>query len=198
MNKAILERVLMGPKGWNGFSMGDVLGVAPNSATPEHVKELDWKEVMQLFHAAITPEISALHGEYQAEVLDVGMLAFLASYISHNLFGPGHWEGKGFMPQKNNRGWGYNLFSGKNGSSPARTRKMNTSIGISRIDNRDSFHLNYSVHNKGYIGTMRDEIRQVNPELFIGMGYLGEMTGPLTPAPFILYGRPAPWQGPDK
>ncbi|ACL04657.1 hypothetical protein Dalk_2967 [Desulfatibacillum aliphaticivorans] len=198
MNKAILERILMGFKGWNGCSMGDVLGVDPNSATADHVRNLGWKEVMQLFHAGITPKMDALNGEYNAEVLDVGVLAFLASFISHNLFGPGHWDGKGFKPLKEARGWGYNIFSGKNGSGPARVRKMNTRLGMSRIDDRDSFLLDYSVHNKGFVKTMRDEIRQINPDLFIGMGYLGEATGPLTPAPFILHGKPSPWKGPDE
>ncbi|MBI9077883.1 MAG: hypothetical protein JEZ02_20965 [Desulfatibacillum sp.] len=197
MNKMILERVLMGPKGWNGFSMGDVLGIDPKKATPDHIKSLDMKGVAQLFHAAITPEMAVLKGEYTAELLTAGKTAFLAELITHNFFGPGHWDGKGFMPLKDQRGWGYNIFSGKNGSGPARVRKMNTRIGLSCIDNRDSFHLQYKVHNPGFIGLMRDEIRQVNPELFIGIGYMDILTGPLIPAPFILHGKPSPWKGPD-
>ena len=44
---------------------------------------------------------------------------------------------------------------------------------------------------------MRDEIRQINDNLFIGAGYMGLGGGPINPAPFALIGPPKPWVGPD-
>lgn len=194
--KKVVQYVVTAGRGWNGDSMGDVLGVSPSRATMEDVKKLGWLQVMQLFHAAIEPAFDELKGEYKAEVLDVGPLAPVAAYISHNVFGPGKWIGKAFRPQKNNRGWGHNLFQGKNGA-PARVRKMNFSISESNIDARKSIHLDYGVHNKGFIGTMHDEIRKINDSLYIGLGYMKAGGGPFNPAPFVIYGEATEWVGPD-
>jgi len=45
---------------------------------------------------------------------------------------------------------------------------------------------------------MQDEVRKVNDNLFICIGYMGIGGGSINPAFFILYGEPEKWVGADK
>jgi hypothetical protein len=45
---------------------------------------------------------------------------------------------------------------------------------------------------------MRDELRKINPTLFIGMGYMPIGGGSINPGPFVVYGNPSPWLGPSE
>jgi hypothetical protein len=156
---------------------------------------------MQLFYAAPAPEFSSMNGQYRAKILSVGVMAFATDFFTHHFFGPGRWEGKAFFPFETARGWGYNLFAVTgDGEEPAisRTRRMDTYVGKSNIDDRDSFHLNYSPHNSGLVGSMHDEIRKINDQLFLGMGYMAAGGGSINPAPFVLYGKPDKWVEPEE
>ena len=189
-----------GSGGWDGRSAGHILGVPAEKATPDDVERLSKAEVMQLFYASPAPEFGSMQGEYKAKLVPVGVMSFMTDLFTHHLFGPGRWEGKAFFPFEKDRGWGYNLFMviGEDDKiAVARTRKMDTYVGKSNIDDRDSFHLKYSPYNTGMVGSMRDEIRKVNDSLYICMGYMAAGGGSLNPAPFILYGKPFPWVGPD-
>jgi hypothetical protein len=62
-------------------------------------------------------------------------------------------------------------------------------------DGKLSFLVDYSADNTGTIHSMRDEIRQINDNLFIGAGYMALGGGPINPAPFALMGPPKPWVG---
>jgi hypothetical protein len=72
---------------------------------------------------------------------------------------------------------------------------MNTYIGASNIDRKMSFHLDYSPYNSGLVHSMHDEIRKINDNLYIGMGYMAAGGGSINPAPFVLVGPPAVWVG---
>ncbi len=50
---------------------------------------------------------------------------------------------------------------------------MDTWVGPSEIDGRDSFHLKYEAYNDGLVNSMHDEVRKVNDQLYICMGYMG-------------------------
>ena len=76
--------------------------------------------------------------------------------------------------------------------------KMDTFIGRSRFDEKDSFHLVYEAYNRGRNHSMRDEIRRINDKLFIAVGCLKWNLDTLNPSPFILLGEPEPWVGPDE
>jgi len=186
--------------GWDGRSMDDILGVPAEKASPEDVEKLSKSDVMQLFYAADTPEFTKIKGEYKAKLVSVGILSFVNDYYAHHLMGPGHWEAKAFSPFEKDQGWGYNLFTVEEDGDTGivRTMKMDTSVGRSRFDEKDSFHLVYKAHNKGRNHSMRDEIRKINDRLFIGLGYVTWSLGKLNPSFFLLNGEPDQWVGPDE
>lgn len=181
---------------YKGKSMDEILGVKASTATTEDVERLSKPQLMQLFYAAPAPEFSSVKGEYGAKTLPVGVQAFSADFFTHHFFGPGHWEGKAFTQNDGKSGHGYNVF--KRGDRISRTRKMNTYIGISNIDDKPSFHLDYSPYNKGVVRSMHDELRVVNPKLFIGMGYMGIGGGSINPAPFLVHGEAKRFVGADE
>jgi hypothetical protein len=197
-----------GSKKSHNRSMKDIIGKDPQLAAYDDIEKLSRKEKMQLFIAASTPKLTELNGEYKALLLSGGILGKSSELFTHHVFPTGgitlhtKWIGKAFKPISDSSGEGYNIFEEKtkSGSKILRLRKIETSIGPSRIakDGKNSFHINYSKHNKGTVYSMRDEIRKINNELYIGMGYMGLGGGSANPAPFALVGKPNPWVGPDK
>jgi len=184
--------------GWDGRSVGEILGVPAEQANIHHIEMLSKSEVMQLFLAAPAPELGELNGEYFAKPLPLGILAPAADYYTHHFFGPGRWKGKAFHSVSAEAGEGYNIFARKqdrNAIVLSRTRKLKTYIGKSNIDDKNSFHLDYSPFNSGLVHSMHDEIRKINDTLYLGMGYMGIGGGSINPAPFVIYGRIGPWVG---
>ncbi len=184
--------------GYDGRSIAEILKVDPAKATIDDIKKLDKSDVFQLFYASPPPSFKSMKGEYRAETLPVGIMSPFADFFTHHFFGPGHWEGKAFFPFKEKEGWGYNLFKNGNKEELVRTRKMRTYVGTSTIDDKQSFHLDYSPFNDGMVYSMHDEIRMVNEKLYICMGHMASGGGAINPAPFVLYGAPSQWKGPDK
>lgn len=189
----IINILQNGIGGYKGKSVAEILGVSPEKATLRDIKKLSKAQVMQLFYAATPPEFSSMKGEYRAQLLPLGILAPSAAYYTHHFFGPGHWEGKAFLPSEGEQGWGYNIFVRK--GIAHRTRKFSTYMGPSTIDKRPSFHLNYRSHNSGLVHSMHDEVRKINDDLYICMGHMGLGGGAINPAPFVVQGPPTPWVG---
>jgi len=186
---------------YKGQTMEQILGVAPGKAVVSDIEKLDKAALFQLFYAAPAPQYEEVKGEYSAKTIPVGVLAASADIFTHYFFGPGRWVGKAFFPFEKDKGWGYNLFSGNNKDGKEilyRTRKMNTYIGKSLIDGKDSFHLDYSPYNSGIVHSMHDELRKINDNIFLGMGYMGLGGGSINPAPFLVIGPAVKWVGPDK
>jgi hypothetical protein len=155
---------------------------------------------MQLFYAASAPDSDDLDGEYQARLIPVGVLAGATAFYTHHFFGPGRWLGKAFKPLKSPAEKGYNLFiagSPAKQETVARTRSMRTYLGLSKLDRQESLHLDYSPFNTGLVHTMHDEIRRINADLYLGMGYMALGGGSINPAPFVVYGPAKAWVGPD-
>lgn len=186
---------------YKGQTMEKILGVAPEKATISGILKLDKAALFQLFYAAPAPKFEEVKGEYGGKTLPVGVLAPSADFFTHYIFGPGHWMGKACFPFEKDKGWGYNIFAGKGKDGTEvlfRTRKVNTYIGKSLIDGKDSFHLDYSPYNSGTVNSMHDELRKINDNIFLGMGYMGIGGGSINPAPFLIIGPAAKWVGPDK
>lgn len=205
----IIHIAQAGSKRPDGRSMRQILGKDPQSATVEDVAKLSRKHTMQLFYAANAPEHSKLHGEYQARLLSGGVLGSASAFFTHHIFPNGRfkrhtrWIGKAFTAEGENKGHGYNIFAmnlQENPEQVLRLRRMRTSISRSRIgrDGKPSFFVDYHWDNKGTVHSMRDEIRQIHPDLFIGAGYMGLGGGPVNPAPFVLIGPPTRWVGSDQ
>lgn len=188
-----------GPGGWDGRDMDDILGVRAGQASPADVDRLSRSDVMQLFHAADAPAFGRMNGEYRARLVPAGILALANEYYAHHWMGPGRWEGKAFFPSGKDAGEGYNLFTVGRGAEArtVRTMQMDTALGKSRFDGKDSFHLVYAAHNRGRNRSMRDEIRRINDSLYIGLGYVSWNLGKRNPSFFLLHGSPDPWVGPD-
>lgn len=182
---------------WDGRSMEEILGVAPQKATLEDIGKLDKAEILQLYYAASAPSFHDFRGEFAAVTVDVGILASSAAYFTHHFFGPGRWEGKAFNPSEKDRGYGYNIFRDA-GGKVYRTRRMDTEIGPSDYDGKPAFKLNYGAYNTGTVHSMRDEIRRINDHLFLGLGYMALGGGKINPAPFALIGPAKQWVGVDQ
>ena len=186
--------------GYKGQSMDAILGREAATAGVSDLMRLSKAQLMQLFYAAPAPGHEDLEGEYKARLIPVGVLAIPTAVYTHRFFGPGRWVGKAFKPLKETPETGYNLFRSTNAEGLAmthRARPMRLFIGPSRIDRQDSLHLDYSPFNSGVVHSMHDEIRRINSDVFLGMGYMGMGGGPINPAPFVVYGPAAPWVGPD-
>ena len=204
----IINILQAGSKKPDGRTMGEILGLDPVDATYDDVEKLSRSEKMQLFYAASVPDFTSLNGEYSARLLSGGVLGGSSAYFTHHIFPTGRltfktrWIGKGFKSEGENQGTGYNIFEDTSGgkSRTLRIRKIKTTMGPTRIGKtgKRSFQIDYSEFNSGAVHSMRDEVRQINKNLFIGVGYMGLGGGPANPAPFALIGPPEPWKGPDK
>jgi cholesterol oxidase len=183
--------------GYKGQTVEQILGVPADKATPADIEKLSRAQVVQLFHAAPAPAYKDMSGEYKAMMVGGGILSAGSKIYVTYMFGPGSWDGKAFSPKEK---FGYNIFKNtKDGKEVFnRTKRMKTSIAKSRYDDKDSFQLDYSPYNGGLLYSMRDEIRKVNGELFIAMGAMLSSGDTANPMPFILYGKPGKWVGPDE
>jgi len=197
-----------GSKKPDGRTMAQILGVDPQTATYDDVEKLSRKDKMQLFYAAKIPDFKTFKGEYETRLLSGGILGNSSAMFTHYVFPTGlptlntQWVGKAFTGNNDNSGRGYNIFTEKvseENVSTLRIRTMKTSMGISKVgkDGKQSFLVDYSADNSGTIHSMRDEIRQINDNLFIGAGYMALGGGSINPAPFALIGPAKPWIGPD-
>ena len=97
----------------------------------------------------------------------------------------GFWIGKGFVPSQ---GYGYNLFL--DSSELHRKYKMMTSYNGSIWDDKTSYVLDYRQQNHilGF-SQMRDEVRELQPGLYLGIGAWGWSDSRRNqPSPFLLRG----------
>jgi hypothetical protein len=185
--------------GWDRRTVEQILVVSPDKATVADIEKLSKSDVMQLFYAAPPPKFASVKGEYKAKILQLGIMGPIAPFYTKYLLGPGDWKGKAFYPFEKDSGWGYNLWEIREKGEPKiiRTVKMKTFIGKSRIDDKESFQLDYSPFNGGIDYYMKDEVRRINDKLYICMGMVITVGHRFNPAAFVMY-DPTPWIGPDE
>ncbi len=178
---------------YSGKPMNEILGCTPEKADFQKVLALSKSDFIQLYYSAPAPDADDISGEYSALNHSGGILASAVQVFTDNFFGKGKWVGKKFNKLKNNEGEGYNIFINKHdnaGSAIERVleRKMKTHIGKSVYDNKDSYHLIYkSFNNDIIVSSMRDEIRKINGNLYIGLGYMALGGGSINPSGFVLF-----------
>jgi len=203
----IVNILQAGSRKADGRTMRQIIGGDPETASYADIEKLSRKDKMQLFHAAGVPRFEDIRGEFRARLLSGGVLGPSSAWFTHHIFPTGkptfktEWVGKSFQNLGHNAGQGYNIFAERIGASKntRRLRKMSTDMGPTKIgkDGKPVFRVDYSRFNPGLIHSMRDEIRQVNANLYIGAGYMALGGGYLNPAPFVLEGPVRGWVGPD-
>jgi hypothetical protein len=184
--------------GYKGETIRDILGKDPEQATSQDCLRLTKARFMQLFYAAACPELDELKGEYIALNHPGGILAPGVQIYTDNFFGPGKWVGKAFMPLAPGKGHGYNIFQRTGGDGKpvfTRGRRINTSIGKSEYDGMNSYKLNYAEYNGGLVHSMRDELRRINANLYVGLGCMASGGGAINPSLFIVQGPAKEWIG---
>lgn len=132
-------------------------------------------ELEALYAAAICPEISALDGEGQGRMLAVtgwGSKFPLGRWLP-KLAG-GHyfpWKGKNFAPCTDASGEGINRTLSHRW--PLRLFRFETEIAHSLYDGAPAYVLDYDLSsNPGFIRRIRDEIRQISPDVFLGQAWI--------------------------
>jgi hypothetical protein len=160
----------------------------------QSLRELDRIKIRYLFAALAPPKMEALAGEYDAELLDQG--GHLLTRLTGFAFGMhGSWTGKAFYPVNANQGVGYNSF--QSSGTTVRKLPMDTSIDQSMLDGRRSFVIRYQAKNRGLITQLFGEVRQLNPNIMLGIGIFDPTLGRL-PAlrryvPFVMVGPCRPY-----
>lgn len=167
------------------------------SLTEAELLAMGFKELLALFARLPAPAVQDMHGEYAARLL--AQPNAVAQAIGHatinNPLMPGRWLCKAFHPVSNGSGRGYNSFS-QLGRTVQRY-PMHTLIAPSRYDGRPAYTLVYAAFRSmcGAIH-MVDEVRQVAPGLYLGLGTWGFTERQrMVPLPFVLRGPIAPYAG---
>jgi hypothetical protein len=188
-----------GVGGWDGRTIEEIVGVPAAEIGVEEITDLSKAEIMQVFFAAETPSLGDLNGEYEAQLIQAGILAFALDFMTRKLYGPGAWEGIAFFPFEKDEGTGYNIFQDEEEEAAVnRTREMDTYIDQSVFGEGNALHTVYRPYNSGLVKGLRQELRQINDALFLGVGYMPALAGKINPIPFLLVGPPQRWVGPDE
>lgn len=153
------------------------------------------KELMALFAKSGAPTVQQMNGEFAARLLaQPGKVAqFIGDITVNNPLMPGRWLCKAFRPISGDRGRGYNAFA--HFGRKVQRYPMETLIAPSRYDGRPAYTLVYaSFRSMCGAVNMVDEVRQVAPNLYLGIGTWGFTDAQRrVPLPFVLRGPIAPY-----
>jgi hypothetical protein len=132
---------------------------------------LDTTTLCRMYRDATVPEIAGLSGDLKGRMLAVtGLSDPVATWV--RLFagsGSFPWRGKSFSPLSSGHG------EGKNRVIRDRWKlfRFETFVGQSRAGTFDAVQLDYDLpENPFFIRAIKDEIRQVEPGLYLGQAYL--------------------------
>jgi len=170
----------------------------------DDIKGLSKEECLCLFRLLPPATPEQLHGEWQGEILAMGLSYPLAYLIFNWRLGRGWWLGKGVDMAKKQ---GCNLFY--NQGAVTRSRRFDVFTGPSAYmggenkeeeEHKDSLHMIYAAYNDGLFNRMHEELRCVNDGLFLGLGSLGGLKGrrPINSIPFLLVAPKTPVQPWDR
>ena len=177
-----------------GLSVANALqdGSKPPLATaPPYSTKADFYAA---WRACVAPEASTLPGSvWDGELLFLGALAPAGSVVTHRLFPVKGAERKWLGKRFDRRGdVGTNRF--RRGDDEALGRDFAWSISRSRRDGEEALVLNYAaapVPDRlfGTVLRMRDELRELEPGVLLGIGSMAATGGMRNGAPFILRRR---------
>lgn len=133
-------------------------------------------DVVAAWTAAEAP-LDMPHGRYVGILINRGAAAPTSAFITHCIFPPldcpKHWLGKDFD-------YSQNWFQGDRLARP-----FAASISHSNRDGRATLVLEYHGFWGGIVG-MRDELRQLEPGVLLGLGSMRATGGRFNSAPFLL------------
>ncbi|MEW5945830.1 MAG: hypothetical protein AB1742_06490 [bacterium] len=145
--------------------------------TAEELQEMELDRLDEIFSKAQAPDPEQLRGTFRGLALASPVHDYVpkalrkvwALYASSPLF---MWKGKEFeMDEEQNCLGGRNLFVSLN--SPIKLFKFTTRTEPSEYDSGDCLVLDYDLDkNPLPIRKVRDELRRVNPNLYLGRGNL--------------------------
>jgi hypothetical protein len=152
-------------------------------------------EFYAAWRASIAPEASTLPGTvWDGELLFLGALAPAGSVVTHRLFPVKGAERKWLGKRFDQRGdVGTNRFR-RGDDDEALGRDFSWSISRSRRDGEEALVLNYAAAPTpdrlfGTVLRMRDELRELEPGVLLGIGSMAATGGMRNGAPFILRRR---------
>ena len=141
--------------------------------------DLDADELGKLYGSARVPKIEDVKGPLRGRMLAwpvlaerTGVQALVRSFAASKAF---PWRGKSFMPHDTERGEGINRVV----SEKFRLFRFDTFIGASRDESGgDALQLDYDLDgNPPVIRSIKDEIRELEPGLWLGQAYYQTKTG---------------------
>jgi hypothetical protein len=171
--------------------------ISAPTLTESDLLAMSFKELMALFSGLSAPEMSEMNGEFAARLLaqPSALAQFTGNLTVNNPLMPGYWLCKAFRPVSAQSGRGYNAFTHL--GRKVQRYPMQTLIAPSRYDGRKAYTLVYAAF-KSMCGAihMVDEVRQVAPGLYLGLGTWGFTDRQRQVAlPFVLRGPVAPYAG---
>jgi hypothetical protein len=176
------------------FKIMKTASISP-SLSESDLLAMSVKELMALFAKSPAPTVQQMNGEFAARLLtQPSKLAQLIGNVTvNNPLMPGRWLCKAFRPISAERGRGYNSFAHL--GRTVQRYPMETLIAPSRYDGRPAYTLVYaSFRSMCGAVNMVDEVRQVGPDLYLGIGTWGFTDAQRRiPLPFVLRGPIAPY-----
>jgi hypothetical protein len=173
-----------------------IASISP-SLSESDLLAMSLKELMALFARSTAPTVQQMNGEFAARLLaQPSKLAQIIGDVTvNNPLMPGRWLCKAFRPISGERGRGYNSFAHL--GRTVQRYPMETLIAPSRYDGRPAYTLVYaSFRSMCGAVNMVDEVRQVGPNLYLGIGTWGFSDAQRQiPLPFVLRGPIAPYAG---
>jgi hypothetical protein len=156
---------------------------------------MSFHELMALFAKSAAPTVQQMNGEFSARLLaqPSKVAQFIGDITVNNPLMPGRWLCKAFRPISGERGRGYNAFAHL--GRKVQRYPMETLIAPSRYDGRPAYTLVYaSFRSMCGAVNMVDEVRQVGPHLYLGIGTWGFTDAQRRiPLPFVLRGPVSPY-----
>lgn len=178
------------------FKIMKIASISP-SLSESDLLAMSVKELMALFARSSAPTVQQMNGEFAARLLtQPSKLAQVIGDITvNNPLMPGRWLCKAFRPVSGEHGRGYNAFAHL--GRTVQRYPMQTLIAPSRYDGRPAYTLVYaSFRSMCGAVNMVDEVRQVGPNLYLGIGTWGFNDAQRRiPLPFVLRGPIAPYAG---
>lgn len=176
------------------FKIMKTASISP-SLSESDLLAMSLKELMALFARSTAPTVQQMNGEFAARLLtQPSKLAQIIGEVTvNNPLMPGRWLCKAFKPISVERGRGYNSFAHL--GRTVQRYPMETLIAPSRYDGRPAYTLVYaSFRSMCGAVNMVDEVRQVGPNLYLGIGTWGFTDAQRRiPLPFVLRGPMAPY-----